>query len=170
MPNPDFTIQIERLQHHNVHLLDELDRLYRGFAAEEGHTAPPEHFRDFIAARLDDLSMLVMIAQVEDSARNNRAVGYALIFDVMEHPFIPNWQRCGYVTQLFVDAGCRRQGVGQRMIEYGLEWLTQRGVPEVMLNVDVDNDEGERFWREVGFAPHLIRMKKNIDSAHRTRT
>jgi len=121
MPKTDST-KIERLQPHNAHLLDDLDRLYRGFAAEEGHTAPPEHFREFIAARLDDSSMLVILAQAA-----SRAVGYALIFDVAEHPFIPNWQRCGYVTQLFIDAGHRRQGVGQQMLDHGLDWLTYLG-------------------------------------------
>ena len=157
MQQTNATRQIVRIQQDNDHLLEELDRLYRGFAHEEGHTAPPEHFVEFVAARLEDQSMLAIVAFVD-----NHAAGYALVFDVAEHPFIPNWDRTGYITQLFVDDAYRRAGVGQELTDFALTWLTQRGVPDVMLNVDVDNDDGEKFWRRVGFSPYLTRMRKTF--------
>lgn len=162
---PKSQTQIIRLDSHNAHHLHHLDKLYRHFAIEEGHTAPPEHFREFVAARLHDDAMLVLLAMSEEVIPEDeqRAVGYALVFDVESHPFIPDWARSGYITQLFVHEDFRRHGVGQQMVVFCLEWLRQRGVEQVMLNVDVDNPHGEAFWRVAGFAPYLTRMKMRIE-------
>jgi GNAT superfamily N-acetyltransferase len=55
-------------------------------------------------------------------------IGYGLAFDVAEHPFMPEWQRSGYITQIFVTSEYRKQGVGQAMVKYIIRWLTSRGV------------------------------------------
>ena len=149
--------QIIRLTSHNTQRLADLDKLYRAFAVAEGHTVPPEHFTEFVAARLDDDVMLVVLALVGDDP-----VGYALVFDVVDHPFIPDWQRTGYITQMFVRADRQRQGIGQQMVDYTLAWLAQRAVPQVMLNVHAHNDSAADFWCKVGFTPYLSRMRREL--------
>lgn len=169
---PKPSAHVVRIQPQTDHLLDHLDKLYRLFAIEEGHTAPPEHFREFVAARLADDAMLVVLALTEDAPTEDAltedahgeelAAGYALVFDVESHPFIPDWARAGYITQMFVHEDFRRHGVGRQMVAFCVEWLRQRGVEQVMLNVDVDNPHGEQFWRAAGFEPYLTRMKLRI--------
>lgn len=138
-------------------LLPELTRLYQQFAAHEGHTTPISQFTDFVTARLADDTMLAILAQIE-----GHAVGYALAFDVGNHPFIPNWERCGYLTNLFVMEAFQRRGIGHSLVDYTLMWLGERGVTRIMLNVDVDNPAGEQFWHKQEFRPVLTRMKRML--------
>ena len=153
------TVQITRLSQKTIHLFENLDKLYRAFAEEEGHTSPPEQFTNFVRGKLDDDSMLLLLAMTD-----TEVIGYALVFDVIDHPFIPDWARTGYITQMFVQASHRNQEVGQRILNHSIEWLSTRGVPQVMLNVHAHNSLGEKFWRREGFTPHLIRMKRRIES------
>lgn len=112
---------------------------------------------DFVTNRLDDETMLLILGLVGDTP-----AGYGLAFDVVEHAFMPEWQRAGYVTQFFVAPEHRRQGVGQMMFDFIVQWLASRGVTEMLLNVSPDNPAGDRFWKSQGFVPHRIRMKQEI--------
>jgi GNAT superfamily N-acetyltransferase len=147
--------QIIRLHGHDFELLEELDRLHRAFFA--GSEVKPGQFMDFVTARLGDERMLLILAMAGDMP-----VGYGLAFDVAEHPFMPEWQRAGYITQLYVSVDHRRRGVGQRLVNHIIEWLASRGVARVLLNVVPDESVAERFWREQGFVPCRVRMTREI--------
>jgi len=151
--------ELIRLTTENSTLLEGLAQLNHQFAIEDGQQAPPMPFQEWIAARLDDEAMYIALV-LEDGI----PIGYVLIFDVMTHPFIPDWQRTGYITQLFVHANHRRKGVGQQLVDNGLAWLTQRGVPQVMLNVHADNPTGEQFWDSMGFLSYLLRKVRKLSS------
>lgn len=145
--------RVVRLRHHDPQLLESLDRLHR--ALIHGSSTPPEQFMDFVTERLDDETMLLVLALAGDAP-----VGYALAFDVAEHVFMPEWQRSGYITQFFVAPEHRRQRIGQRMFDFVVHWLASRGVTDVLLNVAPDNPVGNLFWRKQGFVPQRIRMKR----------
>lgn len=147
--------RVIRLRGHDFELLEELDRLHRAFF--EGSEVKPEQFMDFVTTRLGDEAMLLVLAMAGDTP-----VGYGLAFDVAEHPFMPEWQRAGYITQLCVSSDHRRRGVGQRLVDYIVEWLASRGVARVLLNVVPDESAAERFWREQGFVPCRVRMTREI--------
>lgn len=149
--------QFIRLTGATSSLLPAVEELYRAFAQHERITTPIDQFIDFIAAHIDDEEMLVLLAVI-----NETTVGYGLTFDVLSHPFIPTWRRCGYITHLFVSDAYQRQGIGQGLAEESLRWLTDRGVKQVMLNVDVGNTEGEQFWHKQGFEPYLLRMRRRL--------
>lgn len=144
-----------RLSNTETQLLPALEELYRAFALHEDHTNPITQFMDAITDRLDDDQMFVLLAQVD-----GEAVGYILAYDVIEHPFIPTWERAGYITQLFIRAEFQRRGIGQALVNETIAWFTQRGVEQIMLNVDVDNETGTQFWQKLGFTPYLVRMKR----------
>jgi GNAT superfamily N-acetyltransferase len=147
--------RIVRLRHPDPRLLEGLDALHR--ALIHGSGVPPEQFMGFVAHRLDDEAMLLILCLAGDAP-----VGYGLAFDVAEHAFMPEWQRSGYITQFFVAPEHRRQGVGQRMFDFIAEWLASRGVTSMQLNVSMDNPVGERFWRRQGFAPQRVRMSRQL--------
>jgi GNAT superfamily N-acetyltransferase len=147
--------QLVQLRTHDDHLLSELDTLHREFF--QNSTVPPEQFTDFVSQRLADDQMLLVLAMSDD-----RAVGYGLAFDVSEHPFMPEWQRSGYITQLYVTPEHRGQGVGQRMVDFILTWMRSRDIQSVQLNTGVGETGAQEFWHKQGFVPRRVRMWREI--------
>ena len=117
--------------------------------------ALPETFSSFVSQRLQDENMLLVIAWLDEVP-----VGYGLAFDVAEHPFMPEWTRAGYVTQFLVSRNYRQQGVGKLLMDHINDWFQSRGLRKVLLNVDIDNEAGVRFWKSQGFEPYAMRMKR----------
>jgi len=138
-------------------LLESLKKLHYELRTYHGSAPQTEHFVDFVTRRLGNESMLLAFGLAGDTP-----VGYSLAFDVFEHPFMPDWRRAGYITQLFVTSEHRRRGVGKQMLDFVIRWLAHRGVSNVLLNVSVENPLGNRFWQENGFTPYLVRMKRTI--------
>jgi len=120
-----------------------------------GDNDSPEPFVDFITRRLEDETMLLVLAWVGETP-----VGYGLAFDVAEHPYMPEWRRAGYIAQFLVAPGYRQQGVGKLLMETIDDWFIQRGISKTLLNVNMDNDPGIRFWQSHGFKPYALRMKR----------
>jgi ribosomal protein S18 acetylase RimI-like enzyme len=99
--------------------------------------------------------MLLVLAWVEEVP-----VGYGLAFDVAEHPFMPEWTCAGYITQFLVSREYRQRGVGKTLMDYINDWFQSRGVQKVLLNVDIENEAGLRFWESQGFEAYAMRMKR----------
>jgi GNAT superfamily N-acetyltransferase len=152
---PETICQIIRLRRDNVHLLKDLDALHRAFF--QGSSVPPEQFMDFVTKRLGDEAMLLILGIVEDVP-----ISYGLAFDVAEHPFMPEWQRSGYITQLYVAPEHRRRGIGRELVEFIFDWLASRGVTNVLLNVIAGESTAEQFWRAQGFTPRRTRMGRSV--------
>ncbi len=144
-----------RLQQPEAQLLDGLERLHRGLISPHQLDKSAIRFLAFITKRLTDEDMLLALALDREIA-----IGYSLAFDVVEHPFMPEWQRAGYLTQFFVMPDYRGQGVGQQLFDFTTRWLSQRGVTSLFLNVEADNPLGTQFWQKQGFVYHTTRMKR----------
>jgi GNAT superfamily N-acetyltransferase len=123
--------------------------------AEFGDKDSPERFVRFITPRLEDETMLLILAWEEDTP-----VGYGLAFDVAKHAFMPEWTRAGYITQFLVTQSHRKRGVGRLLMDYINDWFTARGIEKVLLNVDIENEAGHRFWKSQGFTPYATRMRR----------
>lgn len=123
--------------------------------AEFDEMDSPERFIHFILPRLEDETMLLILAWEDETP-----VGYGLAFDVAEHAFMPEWTRAGYITQFLVTQNYRNRGVGQLLMGYINDWFTARGLEKVLLNVDIDNEAGNRFWKSQGFIPYATRMRR----------
>jgi ribosomal protein S18 acetylase RimI-like enzyme len=149
------SFSVVRIEERSRHLLDGLDRLHREFF--QGSPVPPEQFMEFVAARLGDERMLLVVGLAEE-----QPAGYGLSFDVVEHPFMPEWQRSGYVTQLYVAPERRGQGLGQMLVDHTLEWMRLRGIRRAQLNVLAGEDGAEGYWRRHGFEPRRIRMELQL--------
>jgi ribosomal protein S18 acetylase RimI-like enzyme len=99
--------------------------------------------------------MLLILAWLGDTP-----VGYAMIFDVAEHPYMPEWTRAGYITQFLISREYRKHGVGKLLMEQVNAWFDARDLTKVLLNVNVDNEAGIRFWTGNGFKPYATRMMR----------
>ena len=147
-------IHIRRVDQQTPTLLEHIYELHHGLI---GDGSPPHLFRNYVTKRLDDENTLLILALDQEVP-----IGYGLASDVLEHPFMPEWQRAGYITQFYVTPAYRRRSIGRLMCDFMVEWLASRGVKTIQLNVEPDNSPGEQFWRSQGFAPHRIRMKRAI--------
>jgi ribosomal protein S18 acetylase RimI-like enzyme len=76
---------------------------------------------------------------------------------------MPEWTRAGYITQFLVAREYRQHGIGALLMEHVNTWFTARGIKKVLLNVNIDNEVGNRFWVKNGFQPYATRMKRASD-------
>jgi ribosomal protein S18 acetylase RimI-like enzyme len=142
---------ITRFNHSNQNWL----KVVLSLRAEFGDKDSPEPFASFVKRRLEDESMLLALAWVDENP-----VGYGLAFDVAQHPFMPEWTRAGYITQFLVSRNYRQRGVGKILMDYINDWFQSRGLQKVLLNVDIENEAGIRFWEIQGFEAYAMRMKR----------
>lgn len=73
----------------------------------------------------------------------------------------------GFVRDLGVTRKARRLGVGQRLYDAVLEWLTELGVRRAELDVTEANEAARRFWERQGYRPLYTRMTVDLGDRDR---
>jgi len=150
-------IQIIRVAQFDPKQVDELCRLRDVLMSHHNNFSSSDLFRNFLMKHMGEETMLVFL--MYDRAK---AIGYGMAFDVEEHAFMPEWTRRGYITQYFVDPAYREKGIGKLGLNYIHDWFRSRGLTNVMLNVDMENEIGKRFWVGQGYVPYATRMKYQL--------
>lgn len=89
-------------------------------------------------------------------------VGYAVGRITHLPPFFEHRRR-GYIHDVYVRMPHRHRGIGRRLINEILAWCARQGVTVVELTVAANNQEGESFWRKLGFKTYMLQMKKPLD-------
>jgi ribosomal protein S18 acetylase RimI-like enzyme len=119
-------------------------------AAAEG----PVRYARAIGDHLRSPTTLVLVAECD-----GRIVGYALgvVADMVSSFFAH--EATGFIADLFVSPGCRRQGVGRQLVTALAGWFAERGLRQFEWHVAAHNEEAMAFWRSLGGAPVLIRMR-----------
>jgi len=133
--------------------IDELCRLRDALEAHHDDFSPSDKFKKFLMKHMGEETMLVFLM-----FDGSKAIGYGMAFDVEEHAFMPEWSRRGYVTQYFVDSAYRGKGIGELGVNYIHDWFRSRELTSAMLNVDMENGVGNRFWVKQGYIPYATRM------------
>ena len=147
MPTP---YRITRYNHPSQQWMESVLALRAEFGDDS-----PEPFVSFITRRLEDETMLLVLAW-----DGEQPVGYGLAFDVESDPAKPEWTRTGYISQFLVTDSYRKKGVGGQLMEVLDAWFVERGLKKVLLNVNMDNPAGIRFWQKHGFDAYAFRMKR----------
>jgi len=147
----DSKYTITRYNHPDQNWLNVILALRGEFGAHDSD----EPFISFISDRLQDETMLLVIAWDGEIP-----VGYGLAFDVESDPAKPEWTRTGYISQFLIKETHRRHGVGNFLMDHIDAWFNERGLKKVLLNVNLDNENGARFWRNRGFTSYALRMKR----------
>jgi len=150
-------IQFVRVTQFNPNQVDELCRLRNALMSHHENFSSSDLFRNYLLKHKDEETMLVFLMYDE-----GKAIAYGMAFDVEEHPFMPEWTRRGYITQYFVDSAYRGKGIGELGLNYIHDWFRSRGLTNVMLNVDMENEIGVRFWVRQGYVPYATRMKHRL--------
>ncbi|MGH9841309.1 MAG: GNAT family N-acetyltransferase [Blastocatellia bacterium] len=73
----------------------------------------------------------------------------------------------GYIAGVFVRLESRRSNVGRMLVEAAEEWLRTRGIETTELHVLCANEEAVRFWKDAGYEPLALGMRKKLESTTR---
>jgi ribosomal protein S18 acetylase RimI-like enzyme len=92
-----------------------------------------------------------------------RVVGFITFQKNKERYIDENIRSYAYVEELFVDADCRRKGVGKSLIKGMEKELAKRGVFYTQLSCVIDNEEGLKFYKKIGYRGNHIWFIKKSD-------
>ena len=151
-------IQFIRIARFDLNQVDELCMLRDALMSHHDNFSSSDLFKDFLSKHIVEETMLVFLMY-----DGEKIIGYGMAFDVEEHPFMPEWTHRGYITQYFVDSAYRGKGIGELGLNYIHDWFRSRGLTNAMLNVDMENEIGNRFWVRQGYVPYAARMKHQLD-------
>lgn len=117
-------------------------RFARGEGSEKGFA---DHLRD----RLDETDYLLLVAEVD-----GEVVGF-LNGELQKYPPCFAHRDHGYIHNLAVSSGRRREGVGAALLEEAMAWFTARRVSAVEGKVLMANSVAMGFWGKTRFEPYM---------------
>lgn len=113
-----------------------------------------ERWTAYLTGKLTEDDVRVLVAD-----DGGELVGYLMAF-VAEYPPIVEARRFGFVQEIAVTAGRRREGIAHRLFAEAERWLVDLGLPHIELRIDTDNEGSRSFWRREGFGPHTENLIK----------
>jgi ribosomal protein S18 acetylase RimI-like enzyme len=70
--------------------------------------------------------------------------------------------RYGLIRDIFVAPGQRREGLGTKLVQAGLEWLRGRGLDRAQAAIRENNPDGGGFFSALGFEPIQFLVRKRL--------
>lgn len=137
--------------------LDPLFRMRRGTVAEG-------ELRELLRAmaRDPDAQILVFDAAAE-GVEQSELVGLCIVRVDRVPPILEETERAE-ITDVGVRPAARRRGVARRLVEEAMDWVRDRGVERVEIQVASGNPEGQAFWRALGYADLMSVLHKRLES------
>jgi len=80
----------------------------------------------------------------------SRFAGFSAIRIDRAPPILVEGERAE-ITDLWVEPGERRRGIGRALVASAVAWIRERGVERCEVRVSSGNAGGQAFWRDVGF-------------------
>jgi ribosomal protein S18 acetylase RimI-like enzyme len=153
------TITIRRAQQSD---LDQLLTLWQELAELHADLLPEfalasgkeQSIRAHLAELLRDDNERVFVAE-----ENGALIGY-INGAVRENPPVFAERYIGYIADVIVTARSRRRGAGAQLVETMNAWFCARGVRIVHLSAATGNPIAQAFWRKMGYAEYMTRMRK----------
>jgi GNAT superfamily N-acetyltransferase len=118
--------------------LEDYDRVYALWESCAGLGLSAADARDGIAALLERNPGMSFVAVRADDIVGSALCGHD--------------GRRGYIHHLAVSTACRRQGIARALLDRCLDALANCGIDKCHAFVYGDNEEGARFWLQVGAA------------------
>jgi GNAT superfamily N-acetyltransferase len=85
--------------------------------------------------------------------------GYARIEDAKQYLQHPQHAYLGF---MYTHPAHRGKGVNQKIIEALKDWAALQGITEMRLDVYYDNESAIKAYEKVGFAKHMIEMRRSV--------
>ncbi len=125
-------------------LVRERLRFIKVTEAHEQYETVRENCRNFFEAGLRDGTCAAVLA-----TEAGRLVGTTVAFFYLSVPSFRNPEgKNAYITSVFVEEDCRRQGIASGMVKHIVEWAQRCGCANIMLTA---TDMGAPLYRKLGF-------------------
>jgi len=115
-------------------------------------------FEKYLRGLMGKKGASVFVAQDYD-----KLVG-CLVARVSEDPPVCKIRRKGVITDVFVERGYRKRGIGGKLVKRALEWFREQNLQFAELSVYVKNISGKIFWKRMGFEDHMTIMRRKLSS------
>ncbi len=89
---------------------------------------------------------------------NDKPVGFCLGW-VAQNPAIYKVRQVGFISEIAVRSGERRQGVGRALVASAVRWFEEQGLAEFQLSTAIWNEDARRFWQSLGGEELLVRYR-----------
>ncbi|MEW5721209.1 MAG: GNAT family N-acetyltransferase, partial [Chloroflexota bacterium] len=116
--------------------------------------AQEQSVRAHLTELLRDNNERIFVAE-----ENGALIGY-INGAVRENPPVFVERHVGYIADAIVSARSRRRGVGEQLVETMNAWFRERGIRIVHLSAATGNPIAQAFWRKMGYAEYMTRMRK----------
>ncbi len=113
-----------------------------------------EIYRRFLLKQVKGRVSTVFVAEKE-----GRIIGHIML-EIKLMPPVYEIDREGFVDELFVKEGFRRQGVGTRLLEEGEKWARKKGMRQFSLHANARNSTARKAYKSFGLEDLTIKMSK----------
>jgi len=113
------------------------------------------HFRPHAEQVLDSRENLVFVAE----GASGEVAGYAVVggASIMLSP-VP----FGFLYDLWVAPGARRQGIARRLVEHAAAWCRRQGYGKMRLEVSATNGAARALYAASGFSEERLFLGKAL--------
>lgn len=116
----------------------------------------PADYAAFLLRQMHDSSVAVLVADDRGDV-----VGYAYAA-VEGYDYTMLRGPAGVLHDIVVDPEFRGRGVGRRLLEAALEFMSARGAPRIVLSTAARNEAAQRLFASAGFRRTMIEMTHEL--------
>ena len=120
-------------------------------------------YRWWLSREMADPKAVVLVAEAEGDV-----VGYAY-GRVEPRDWATLRDRCGELTDLWVEERARKSGAGEALCEGMVRAFAERGVGQVVLMAATANAGAQRLFTRLGWRPTMVEMTREMEPAPRKR-
>lgn len=116
-----------------------------------------DRYSKYLARKFSEKSTKLIVASTE-----GRLVGFMLC---LLSPNVPVFKErtLGIVSDVYVRPEFRKRGITKEMLKVGLRWFHKNKVATVQLSVAAANLEARAAWGQLGFKPHMMMKRLDLD-------
>ncbi len=115
-------------------------------------------FLGYLRDNLDNPNMAIYVAD-----HGGSVIGYTF-GQIMQRPTLQSGD-CGYIADVCVRDGWRRQGAGRQLHSRLKAWFLSRGITAIEVQVIRANPASQAFWRKMGYNDFLRTLRSETHPA-----
>lgn len=93
---------------------------------------------------------------------DHKPVGMCLVEILDNTARFSEYKKRGYISEIYVKSGYRRQGIGTRLMEEAIGWFKQNGLVDIRLKVFSLNINAMKAYDKMGFEDRMVEMRYKI--------